>query len=293
MIESGRNEFPVSLMCRSLGVSTSGFYAWASRSESNRSKENKMLVTQIQSVHTVSRRTYGSPRVHAELQEQGFGVGRNRVARLMRENGIRARGKRRYKNTTDSDHDRRIAPNVLNRKFQVNAPDKAWAGDITYLWTAEGWVYLAVILDLFSRKVVGWALDDHMRTDLVLSALDQALSKRCPTDGLLHHSDRGSQYASKDYQETLKGHAIECSMSRKGNCWDNAVVESFFGTLKVELGANDYWNSRAEARSDVFEYIEVFYNRQRRHSYLGYLSPERFESEAEETTISISSGKAA
>ena len=293
MIEAGREEFPVTLMCKSLGVSKSGFYAWASRAESDRGKENKQLVAEIEKVHAKSRKTYGSPRVHVELQEEGFEVGRNRVARLMRESGIRARGKRRYKKTTDSDHDLRIAPNALDRNFLVHAPNKAWAGDITYLWTSEGWMYLAVILDLFSRKVVGWAMADNMRTDLVLVALQQALSKRDPGDDLLHHSDRGSQYASKDYQAALDAHGIQCSMSRKANCWDNAVVESFFGTLKVELDAKDHWASRAEARYDVFEYIEVFYNRQRRHSYLGYVSPERFETEAAETTVSMSSGDAA
>ena len=293
MIEAGRKEFPVALMCRSLGVSKSGFYRWASRAESNRSKANKLLTAEIEKVHAKSRRTYGSPRVHVELRELGFKVGRNRVARLMRESGIRARGKRRYKKTTDSAHDRRIAPNVLDRNFLVHAPNNAWAGDITYLWTSEGWMYLAVILDLFSRKVVGWAMADNMRTDLVLVALRQALSKRSPGDDLVHHSDRGSQYASKAYQAALDAHGIHCSMSRKGDCWDNAVVESFFGTLKVELDAKDHWRSRAEARYDVFEYIEVFYNRERRHSYLGYVSPERFETEAEETTVSISSGDAA
>jgi len=293
VIEAGRSEFPVALMCRSLGVSKSGFYAWASRPESERSKENKQLVAEIERVHLTSRQTYGSPRVHVELQEEGFKVGRNRIARLMRNRGIRARGRRRYKKTTDSDHDLRVAPNVLDRNFLVHAPNNAWVGDITYLRTAEGWMYLAVILDLFSRRVVGWAMEDNMRTDLVLVALKQAISRRAPRSGLIHHTDRGSQYASKDYQAVLDAHGIECSMSRKGNCWDNAVAESFFGTLKVEVGARDRWKTRAEARYDVFEYIEVFYNRQRRHSSLGYVSPERFESNAAETTISTPSGNAA
>ncbi len=277
MIEAGRNEYPVTTMCRLLGVSRSGFYAWSSRPESVRSKENKVLVAEIQRVHEESRRTYGSPRIHADLEDQGFEVSRNRVARLMRENGIRARGKRRFRKTTDSDHDHRVAPNFLARNFEVAAPNKVWAGDITYLWTSEGWMYLAVILDLFSRKVVGWALADHMRTDLVLEALLKALRDRLPGDDLMHHSDRGSQYASDDYRATLDAHGIECSMSRKGDCWDNAVVESFFGTLKTELDAEDHWERRAEARYDVFEYIEVFYNRRRRHSTLGGIAPATFE----------------
>lgn len=292
MIAENRTEFPVTLMCRALDVSKSGFYAWNGRPESERSKENGALLAEIERVHAKSRQTYGSPRVHAELLESGFEVGRNRVARLMRDNGVRAKGKRRFRKTTDSEHDHRIAPNVLNRDFLVHAPNKAWLGDITYLWTAEGWLYLAVILDLFSRKVVGWAMDDNMRTDLVLLALRQALSRRAPGRDLVHHTDRGSQYASKDYQKALDAHGIECSMSRKGNCWDNAVAESFFGTLKVELDAKDHWKSRAAARCDVFEYIEVFYNRQRRHSYLGYVSPERFESESTRAN-STSGGDAA
>ncbi len=293
MIEACKDEYPVALMCRQLDVSKSGFYAWRSRPESARSKENNVLVAEIERLHEASRKTYGSPRIHADLEEEGFEVSRNRVARLMRENGIRAKGKRRFRKTTDSEHDHPVAPNVLGRDFEVEAPNKVWAGDITYLWTSEGWMYLAVILDLFSRKVVGWALADHMRTDLVLEALLKALRDRLPGDDLTHHSDRGSQYASDDYRAALDAHGIECSMSRKGDCWDNAVVESFFGTLKTELDAEDHWKRRAEARYDVFEYIEVFYNRQRRHSYLSHVSPARYEAEAAEKTISISRGDAA
>ena len=186
-----------------------------------------------------------------------------------------------------------MAPNFLGRGFDVDAPNKVWAGDITYLWTTEGWLYLAVVLDLFSRKVVGWALADHMRTDLVLEALHGALRARAPGADLMFHSDQGSQYASDDYRELLDARGIECSMSRKGDCWDNAVVESFFGTLKTELDAEDHWATRTEARYDVFEYIEAFYNLKRRHSYLGYVSPARYEAEAEEKTISNSHGDAA
>lgn len=292
MIAALRDEFPVAFMCRVLGVSRSGFYAWCSRPESARSKENKELVTEIKRVHAESRGTYGSPRIHAELQEQGVEVGRKRVARLMRENGVAAGGRRRYRKTTDSDHDHRVAPNVLDREFVVTAKNRVWAGDITYVWTSEGWLYLAVVLDLFSRRVVGWAVADHMRTDLVLRALDEALLRRRPGGDLLHHSDRGSQYASDDYRARLEALGIECSMSRKGNCWDNAVVESFFGTLKTELG-DLAGCTRAEARAALFEYVEVFYNRERRHSYLGYVSPARYEADADEGTISSSRGDAA
>ena len=277
MIEACKDEYPVALMCRQLDVSKSGFYAWCSRPESARSKENKVLVAEIKRLHDASRRTYGSPRIHADLEEEGFEVSRNRVARLMRENGIRARGKRRFRKTTDSDPDHRVAPNSLARNFEVEAPNKIWAGDITYLWTSEGWMYLAVFLDLFSRKVVGWALADHMRTDLVLEALLKALRDRLPGDDLMHHSDRGSQYASDDYRAALDAHRIECSMSRKANCLDNAVAESFFGTLKTELIHRRTWPTREAARFAIHEYIEVFYNRRRLHSRLGYTSPVQFE----------------
>lgn len=293
MIEASRDEFPVSLMCEALEVSRSGFYAWSLRPESKRSKENKELALEIEEVHRKSRKTYGSPRVHAELKAEGRRIGRKRVARIMRENGLRARGKRRFRKTTDSTHNCPISPNLLNRRFVAEAPNKVWVGDITYLWTAKGWLYLAVILDLFSRKVVGWALADNMRTDLVLVALKEALLKRRPEQGLVHHTDRGSQYASGDYQAVLKAHGFEGSMSRKGDCWDNAVAESFFGSLKTELEGIGDWKSEAEARVAVFDYLEVFYNGQRRHSSLGYLSPAEFELKAEGTQFSTSGGEAA
>jgi transposase InsO family protein len=269
--------FPVSVMCDVLGVSRSGFYAWGARKPSRRTQEEARLAVEVHAIHAESRRRYGSPRVHAELREQGRRTSRKRVARLMREQGLQARPKRRFRVTTDSTHDLPVATNVLDRRFEASAPDTVWATDITYLWTTEGWLYLAVILDLFSRRVVGWCLRDRMTRQLTLDALDMALGRRRPPEGLLHHSDRGSQYASKDYRAALAAHGIVCSMSRRGDCWDNAVAESFFSTLKMELVYETAWRTRADACVEVFEYVEVFYNGQRRHSSLGYLSPVEFE----------------
>jgi len=276
-IRDHREHFPVRLMCRVLGASPSGFYDWLRRPESPRAGEDRALVEKIQAVHGDSRRTYGSPRVHASLKAAGYRIGRNRVARLMRENGIRAKTKRKFRVTTDSRHDHPVAPNLLDRQFTVEAPNMAWLADISYVWTREGWLYLAVVLDLFSRQVVGWAMDERMPQELTLAALDMALKRRRPLPGLMHHSDRGSQYAAGAYQKRLVEHGIVCSMSRKGNCWDNAPMESFFHTLKTELVHHRDYLTRDEARRDIFEYIEVFYNRQRRHSTLGYLSPAQFE----------------
>lgn len=258
-------------------MSRSGYYAWRSRPESERRKEDRRLLHQIRTIHRESRKAYGSPRIHAELQEAGEHVSRKRVARLMKEDGIVVRPKKRFRKTTDSEHDQPVAQNLLNRNFDVEAPNLVWAADITYIWTAAGWLYLAVVLDLFSRKVVGWAIDDHMRTELPLRALDMAIQRRDPGPNLLHHSDRGSQYASDDYVAALDAIGAVQSMSRKGDCWDNAVVESFFGSLEVELLMQERWETQEEALRAVFEYIEVFYNRRRRHSYLGQLSPEIYE----------------
>ena len=219
LIEAEKANFPVTLMCKILGVSRAGYYAWCKRVPSVRSEENKQLATKIADIHQESRKSYGSPRVHAELVAQGFQVGRNRVARLMRENGIVGRRKPRFRKTTDSNHKLPVAENVLAREFTVDTPDRAWVADITYVWTQKGWLYLAVILDLFSRRVVGWSMAEHMRTELVLDALHAALGSRLPSDaGLLFHSDRGAQYASNDYQKTLDANGISCSMSRRGNC---------------------------------------------------------------------------
>ncbi len=264
-------------MCRCLQVSPAGFYAWHERPESLRTKANKRLLTLVTVTHTQSRQTYGSPRIHAALRAEGVEAGRHRIARLMRSHGIQAKTRRKFKATTQSDHNLPVAENILNREFVVNTPNKAWVGDISYVWTQEGWLYLAVLLDLFSRKVVGWALSDRIDRKLVLQALDQAIAAREPSPGLLVHSDRGSQYASHDYQKRLRDNDLICSMSRKAECWDNSVAESFFGTIKQELIYHRTYTTREEATKEIFEYIEVFYNRQRRHSTLGYMSPMTFE----------------
>ena len=273
------HEFPVTRMCRVLAVSTSGYYAWRGRPQSQRAQDNVDLVDRIKEVHAASRETYGSPRVHAELvQGQGIHCNKKRVERLMRIHDIRGRQRRRRRiKTTDSNHSLPVAPNLLDRQFEADAPNRKWVADITYVPTAQGWLYLAVVLDLFSRRVIGWSMADTMCTLLVKDALEMAVSSRHPLAGLLHHSDRGSQYASAEYQAVLQTGEIVASMSRAGDCYDNAAMESFFGTLKCELIHDRCYRTRAEARQDIFEYIEVFYNRQRRHSSLGYLSPVAYE----------------
>ena len=270
---------PVAVLCTVLGVSRSGFYAWLARVPSARSEEDARLRIHVAAIHERSRGTYGSPRVHAELRASGITVSRKRVARLMRELGIASRRKRRYKATTDSGHKLPVATNVLDREFEVDAPDVAWVTDITYVWTSEGWLYLAAILDLFSRRVVGFAMSNRIDRALVLEAFRSAVGRRAPTAGLLHHSDRGSQYASADYQDALDNLGVVCSMSRKGNCWDNAVAESFFATLKTELVYLTKFKTREEAKRAIFDFIESFYNHRRRHSTLGYLSPVEYENQ--------------
>ena len=264
-------------MCRVLEVSTSGYYDWRGRAESRRQKQDRRLVVEIKAIHKESRQTYGSPRIHDELKDRGVRCGRKRVARLMRLHGLRAKQTRRFKATTDSTHTLPVAENVLSRQFTPSAPDVVWAADITYIPTRQGWLYLAVVLDLFSRRVVGWSMHKRLGRSLVLDALQMALRRRSPRPGLIHHSDRGSQYASGDYQGLLQAQQMVCSMSRRGNCWDNAPVESFFSTLKRELVHHRRWQTRTEARAEIFEYIEVWYNRQRRHSSLGYQSPVQYE----------------
>jgi transposase InsO family protein len=246
--------------------------------------EDQRLTLELTAIHAESRARYGSPRVHAELRERGRRIGRKRVARLMQAAHLGARQRRRFRCTTDSTHAMAVRDNLLARRFAVLTPNTIWATDITYLWTAQGWLYLAVVLDLFSRRVVGWALSERLGRTIAVEALQMALSERRPAGGLLHHSDRGSQYASKEYQLLLAQHGIVSSMSRRANCWDNAVAESFFATLKVELVYRCRWRTRAEARSALFEYLELFYNRQRRHSALGYLSPYAFEQHHYEST---------
>jgi putative transposase len=269
--------YPITLMCRVLQVSTSGFYAWLRRGCSQRQKQDQHLSEQIRQIHHQSHSTYGSPRVHAELRAQGQRCGKKRVERLMRQQGLCARRRRSKIKTTDSRHGHPVAPERLGRHFDVEEPNTVWVTDITYIPTREGWLYLAVILDLYSRMIVGWAMSSCIDKQLVLSALKMAVKRRSPQAGLIHHSDRGSQYASDAYQALLKAHGMETSMSRKGDCWDNAVAESFFATLKVERVHEQDYQRHAEARTDIFKYIEVFYNRVRRHSYLGYESPLAFE----------------
>lgn len=264
-------------MCRALQVSTSGYYAWRRRGESRRAQENRALVVEIKALHSESKRTYGSPRIYRELKKRGVRCSENRVARLMRASGLRTKQARRFRATTDSRHDLPVAKNTLDRQFVPAAPNQAWAADITYVWTREGWLYLAVVMDLYSRRIVGFSMQKTLRRRLVLDALKMALGGRRPPVGLLHHSDRGSQYASTDFQRLLAERGIVCSMSRKGNCWDNAPVESFFATLKRELVHHRRYESRAEARTELFEYIESWYNRKRLHSSLGYLSPVDYE----------------
>lgn len=278
-MDAEKVNYPITLMCKVLQLARSGYYAWVHRKMSPREQENEILSEQIQQIHQDSRQTYGSPRIHASLISKGFQVGRQRVRRLMAELGISTRRKRQFKvTTTDSDHAYPVAANVLNRDFKTTEPDRAWVADMTYIATTEGWLYLAVILDLFSRRVVGWSMAEHMRTELVSTALEAALGQRIPAaDGLVFHSDRGSQYASTDYRAALNVSDITCSMSRRANCWDNAVAESFFGTLKTELIHPMILDTRAKAKTVIAEWIEVFYNRQRIHSTIGYLSPVQFE----------------
>jgi len=281
-IATEKAPYPVALLCQVLQVSRSGFYAWRRRPAAQRTRQNQLLGLEIAAIFAESRHRYGSPRVHAELRDRGQRTGRKRGARLMRRAGLRARERRRFRRTTDSGHRMAVTDNLLARQFAVAQPDTSWATDITYLWTLEGWLYLAVILDLFSRRVVGWAISERLERGIALDALTMALRNRRPPHGLLHHSDRGSQYASHEYRQLLAANGMRSSMSRRGNCWDNAVAESFFATLKLELVYQTQWRTRADAHSAVFEYIELFYNRRRRHSALGYLSPEQFENRSHE-----------
>jgi len=276
-IAAEKAAFPVTVLCRTLAVSRAGFYAAQARPPAARARADNRLAVEIVAIHGESRQRYGSPRVHAELRARGQGVSRKRVARLMRHQGLAARRRRRFRVTTDSTHPFPVAANVLARRFAARAPDVVWVTDITYIPTGEGWLYLAVLLDLCSRAIVGWAMSDRITDALTLEALRMALARRQPPRGLLHHSDRGSQYASGDYQTQLTRHGVVGSMSRRGDCWDNAVAESFFATLKVELVHDTLWPTRAAARTALFDYIEVFYNQQRRHSSLGFLSPLAFE----------------
>lgn len=274
MITAEKANYPIALMCRVLGVSRSGWYASRARVRPTaREVRDAGLLAKIREIHTASRETYGSPRVHAQLVRDGIDVGLERVARLMRVADLRGRVRRRFKVTTDAKHHQPVAPNTLNREFAAETSDSVWCADITYIPTAAGWVYLAAIIDLATRMVVGWSMATHMRTELVESALLCALTSRTPASRLLHHSDRGSQYASASYRALLKQHGIECSMSRAGNCFDNAVIESFFGTFKQEWAHHHRWSGLTDARAATHDFIEVFYNRQRLHSALRYKTP--------------------
>ena len=276
-----RERFEVSVLCEVLQVSRSGYYAWAGRPASDRAKGREALVGQIRRVHAESFGTYGSPRVHAELAAQDVTAPCvNTVAKLMRQEGLRSVAHKRFvPRTTDSAHDRPVAPNLLDRQFGADAPDRKWVTDITYVRTGEGFLYLAAVMDLCSRKIVGWSMADHLRTALCADALSMALASRKPAAGLLHHSDRGVQYAAADYARVLQKHGVTASMSRAGDCYDNAAMESFWGTLKTEwvYPRGSEYRTREEARLSIFRYIECWYNRRRRHSAIGYVSPDEFE----------------
>jgi putative transposase len=270
--------FLVALMCKTLEVSRSGFYAWLDLPEGDRARENRRLTALIQGIFAESRDTYGVPRVHATLRQRDQKCGYNRVARLMKKAGLRSKTKRRFRvQTTDSKHGHPIAPDRLGQDFGTSAANRVWVSDITYIPTDEGWLYLASTMDLFSRKIVGWSMASTLHATIVIDSLRMAIEQRGPAAGIVHHSDRGVQYACADFRAELDAHGFVASMSRKGNCYDNAAKESFYHTLKAELVSHEHYRTRAEARASVFEYIEAFYNRTRLHSTLGYMSPEDFE----------------
>jgi putative transposase len=276
-IDDHRQEFPTRLMCRVLEVSTGGYYQWRRRPPGARQERREALVAEIKVIHQEVKARYGSPRIHAELVARGHTCCENTVAKLMSEAGVAAKTRRKFRCTTDSNHDHPVAENVVDRQFEPEAPNRVWTADITYIPTREGWLYLAAVEDLYSRQVVGWSMSERIDSRLVVDALEMAVSRRLPGEDLVAHSDRGSQYASEHYRRLLSGHGITCSMSRRANCWDNAPMESFFASLKKELVHDEDYATKAEARSSIFEYIEVFYNRVRRHSSLGYRSPVEYE----------------
>ncbi len=280
-IDAEKAKYPVVVLCRVLEVCPSGYYAWRGRPAAARIRRDAQLAIEIAAEHKRSRGIYGSPRLHLELRARGVRVGRKRVERLMRENSIQGRQKRRFRRTTDSKHVQPIAPNILDRKFAPKVPNQAWAGDVTYVATGEGWLYLAVLLDLFSRRVIGWAMSDTNDRVLALEALNQALRSRHPPRGLVHHSDRGSPYASEEYRAVLATAGLVASMSRTGDCWDNAVAESFFATLRAELLDHEGYETHVEAKASIRDYIEGFYNPRRRHSHIGHVSPIEFELRAQ------------
>lgn len=277
LVHAERGCTPIAVCCRVFGVSRSGYYRWSTRATSPRARNDKQLLVEVQAICREHKGRYGSPRVHQELRARGYRVARKRVTRLMRENGLKGHCKRRYRRTTDSRHHHRIAPNLLARDFRTAAPDNAWVGDITYVPTTDGWLYLAVLIDLYSRSVVGWAISDRIDTELALAALQMALETRTPPPGLIHHTDRDCRYASDDYQSALRKAGLLPSMSRKADCWDNSVAESFFATLEKELLAMHCLRSRSATRISIAQYIASYYNCARRHSYLDYVSPIEYE----------------
>lgn len=269
------------MLCRVMEVSRSGYYSWISRDKSDREKERERLIPQVKEIHQQTRGAYGARRMSEELTASGETCGRTKAATLMELANVTAKQKKKYKATTDSKHKFPVAPNLLERNFSVPHADTAYCSDITYIWTTEGWLYLAVVIDLYSRKVVGWSLNSRMSRKLIMNALQMAIWRRRPQPGLIFHSDRGSQYCSHDFQNLLKKNNMRSSMSRKGDCWDNSVAESFFASLKTERVYDSVYVTRDEAKRDVIDYIEMFYNSNRRHSYLGYLSPADFEKQME------------
>jgi len=277
-IDDHKDQWPVRLLCETLEVAPAGYYAWRQRSPSVQQQRQDILLVEIRAIHAEFKGRYGSPRIYKELVARGRDCCVNTVARLMRDNEIRAKTARKFRvRTTDSNHDLPVADNLLGRQFNPPRANEAWVADITYIPTREGWLYLAAVEDLYARRIVGWAMAEHMESRLVVDALELAVQRRLPGEGLLSHSDRGSQYASEHYQLLLARHGITCSMSRKADCWDNAPMESFFASLKKELVHGADFATRSEARAAIFEYIEVFYNNQRRHSSLGYVSPAEYE----------------
>jgi putative transposase len=286
LIDQAKKEFPVHRLCKVLGVSQSGYFAWRSRRPSRRQLDDMVLLAHIRAQFATSNETYGAPRMHVELQEDGLDVGRHRVARLMRDNGLKALQKRRYKRTTDSNHGGPVAANLLDQDFACDKPNQKWGADISYIWTAEGWLYLAIVLDLYSRRIIGWAVSDRLKKDLAITALMRAISIRQPEPGCIHHSDRGSQYCAHEYQRQLRHHGIVPSMSGKGNCFDNAMVETVFKTIKSEMIWRTSFQTRSAAKLALGRYIDGFYNPNRRHSALGYKSPVTFEAK-----MAITEGK--
>ena len=279
LIDAEKAKLPIFRLCALLNVSVSGYYAWKRRGPSRRQLDDMVFLAHIRAHFAASHRTYGSPRMHAELCEARLAIGRHRIARLMRENGLRAIQKRRFKRTTDSDHGEPVAANLLDQDFACDGPDQKWGADISYIWTTEAWLYLAIVLDFYSRRIVGWTTSDRLKRDLVLRALRQAIAMRRPSPGLIHHSDRGSQYCSDEYRRLVKDARMTASMSGKGNCYDNAMVETVFKTIKSQLIWRTSFQTRRQAQTSIGHYINGFYNPVRRHSALGYQSPIAFEAE--------------